>query len=329
MFVFVIVFLLLITNVHSSYSYENDDWLTIISDECIYDNGNHAAFTTLEDWKGRMLVAFREAGSHYATTTDKGIIRVLRNNKHGWNSIHTFSMDGVDLRDPDLLKFNNSLFLYTHGYFSEYLKTGWTELKPINHDATFNPSIWKKRVYKDRIYGVGNAWEKWPLLMQSDDGINWQVVTEYKIGGNASEADMVFVADTMYICIRIDSPVGSNSMWGKSVYPYTECQWKMMDISVSSPEMLYVSDNFFLLAGREYDLHRKQGKDKINVTLFAVNSDGKVKKKFLVEQQGGDQGYPSIIKGKGGMFYMSYYAGLKNTAIKMLTFTINKKALKK
>lgn len=307
---------------------ENDTWIRVISDECVYDNDNHAAFTSLEAWKGSLIVAFREAGYHRPTVTDKGKIRVLRQTKKGWEPQHTFSMEGEDLRDPDILTFKNRLLLYTHGYFSEYKKTGWTSLKPMIHNAPFNPSIWKKRVHKEKIYGVGNKWEKWPYLMQSDDGENWKTIAEYKIGGNASEADMVFVADTMYICIRIDSPVGSNSMWGKTVYPYTDCQWTMMDISVASPEMIYVSDDTFLLAGREYDLHRKQGKDKVNVSLFAINKEGKVKKKYIVEQQGGDQGYASIVKGKGDIYYMSYYAGMMKTTVRMLTFKINKDALK-
>lgn len=297
-------------------------WINVISDECVYDNNNHAAFTSLEEWKGNMFVAFREAGFHRATDTDKGKIRVLQKSKADWKPQHTFAIEGEDLRDPGFLSFKNRLFLYTNDYYSEYKNECWDDLKPVSHDAYYNPYIWKKRVYKNVAYGIGNAYGKWPLLLKSDDGVNWKVVCEYKLGGNASEADMVFVADTMYICFRIDTPAGSNSMWGKSVYPFTESQWSMMDISVASPEMILHSDNTILLAGREYDFHRKHGKDQINISLFAVNKEGKVKQKYIVDGQGGDQGYACFSKGKDGLYYMSYYTGLENTAVRMLTFRI-------
>lgn len=307
---------------------KEDTWIHVISDECIYDSNNHAAFTSLEKWRGKMMVAFREAGYHRATDTDKGKIRVLQETKDGWRPQQTFSVEGEDLRDPGFLSFNNRLFLYMNDYYSEYKRDGWTDLKPISHDAYYSPYIWKKRVYKKVAYGIGNAYGRWPMLLKSDDGANWKVVCEYKLGGNASEADMVFVADTMYICFRIDTPAGSNSMWGKSVYPFTESQWSMMDISVASPEMMLYSDNTILLAGREYDFHRENAKDQINMTLFAVNKEGKVKQKYIVNGQGGDQGYASFSRGKKGIYYMSYYAGLENTAVHILTFRINDDVLK-
>lgn len=324
------LFILSLLVVVFGYASNNRDnaWISVVSDECVYDNHNHSAFTSLEKLSGNMIVTFREAGFHRATDTDKGKIRVLKKSKNGWNTQQIFSFPGEDLRDPGFLVFKNRLFLYTNDYYSEYKRKGWTELKPISHDAYYNPYIWKKRVYKNVAYGIGNAYGKWPLLLKSDDGINWKVVSEYKLGGNASEADMVFVADTMYICFRIDTPVGSNSMWGKSVYPFTDTRWRLMDISVASPEMILHSDNTILLAGREYDFHRKYGKDQINMSLFAVNKEGMVKQKYVVDGQGSDQGYASFSKGNAGLYYMSYYAGMENTAVRMLTFRINDDALK-
>ncbi len=302
-------------------------WINVISDECIYDNNNHAAFTSLEEWGGHQYLAFREAGAHRATPTDKGKIRVLKKKNNEWSLQHTFFMDGRDLRDPDIVKWNNRLLLYTSGHYSELTRSGWTELKSINHNAPYKPSIWKKRVHNNILYGIGNAEGKWPLLMNSEDGINWKVISEYKLGGNATEADMVFIADTMYICIRIDTPVGSNSLWGKSVYPYTKCHWSVMDISVASPEMIIHSKHTILLAGREYDYHRKDGKNARYVSLFALNTDGCVKARHIVERQGGDQGYTSFCKIKNDGYMMSYYAGIRNTAVRMLTFRINENKL--
>lgn len=319
--------LLVMAYTFAGVSKENT-WISVISDECVYDNNNHAAFTSLKEWEGNMYVTFREAGFHRATDTDKGVIRVLQKTKNGWKPNQSFSVEGEDLRDPGFLSFKDRLFLYTNDYYSEYKKDGWTSLKPISHDAYYNPYIWKKRVYKNVAYGIGNEYGRWPLLLKSDDGVNWEVVCEYKLGGNASEADMVFVADTMYICFRIDTPAGSNSMWGISEYPFTESQWRMMDISIASPEMMLHSDNTILLAGREYDFHRNNGEDQINMSLFAVNKEGKVKQKYIVDGQDGDKGYASFSRGNDGIYHMSYYAGTENTLVRMLSFRINDGVMK-
>lgn len=324
--VFVSTVIMLITVVlYAQEGKQNrSDWIRITNDTSIYDNNNHSAFTSLMDWDGNMLVAFREAGFHKATETDKGIIHVLQKSKADWKPQHTFVVDGEDLRDPCFLSFNNKLFLYTNNYYSEYTKDGWSDLKPLKYHTSYSPGIWKLRVHNQVAYCVGYRMGKWPLLMKSEDGENWYVINEFKLGGDASEADMVFVGDTMYICIRLDSPAGSNSMWGKSVYPYTELQWTMMDVSIASPEMSVYSNKTILLAGREYDFHRKEGKDKIYVSLLAVDTDGRVKRHFVVDELGLDKGYPSFCRKKRSEYMMSYYTGTRAnmTSIRLLSFKI-------
>ena len=310
--------------------HEKNNWINIIDNQCVYNNNNHAAFTTLTEWRGSLILAFREGMNHHQTKDSKGVIKIKKKNKRGWNTQHVLIKEGDDLRDPFFLKKNDTLFLYSSIYYSILTKGDWSDLKPIKHKAPFVSSIWKKRIHNNEIYGVGNKWGKWPLLMHSKDGINWQMITEYRIGGNASEADMVFIADTMYICIRIDSPIGSNSLWGKSVYPYTECQWSIMDISIASPEMFLYSEEIILLAGREYNYNQEGANNEIYVTLLAVNKEGKVICKYIVDKQSIDQGYPSIIKDKRGKYYMSFYTGdEEKTEIRLLTFKINDRELKK
>lgn len=323
-----IVLFLSVSFIHPLNLSGNDNWVTIFSDECIYDNNNHSAFTSMEEWKGNLMLAFREAAAHRATPTDKGKIKVLEKKNGSWTLQQTLFMEGKDLRDPDLLKLDDRLFLYTYGHYSELTDTGWTVFKRIKHDAPFSPSIWKRRVYKNIAYGIGFSSGHWPLLFKSTDCERWEMLSEYKLGGNASEADMVFIADTMYICIRIDSPIGSNSMWGKSIYPFTECKWKAMDISVASPELIVHSDNTILLAGREYDYRFQERKNARYVSLFALSKDGDVKGRCIIESQGGDQGYASFYRTKGNLYFMSYYAGLTNTAIRLLSFTVDETALR-
>ena len=315
---------------------DSNGWLKIVNDKVIFDNNDHAAFTSLEVWNGDFLVAFREGEAHDASASNKGVIRILKSSERGWIPQHTFVKEGIDLRDPCLLKLNNRLLLYTHMYYSELKDKEWTELKPIIHNAPYAPklpSIWKKRIYNNIAYGIGFRHGEWPLLFKSEDGINWEVVCEYKLGGNASESDMVFIGETMYICMRVDTPSGSNSYWGVSKFPFTECEWSVMDISIGSPELIAQSKKTILLACREYDYHRKDGSDKRYFTLFVLDKTGRVRERFVLADDAGkegDQAYPSIKKGKNGEYHMSYYTGDRDkTKVGMLTFKVNERKIRK
>ena len=302
----------------------NAEWLKIIDDTCIYDNKDHAAFTTMEEWQGQLYVAFREAKSHFATETDKGTIKILKKKRSGWVTEKTYVEEGKDLRDPCFVKWKGKLLMYSIARCAELTKKGWSDFTKLKTDANHYVNVWKVRNYRDTLYCVGNYGDYWPVLMNSTDGINWHVIDEFRIGGNASEADLCFVGDSLYICLRIDTPIGSNSMWGKSVYPFEHTQWSLMDVSVSSPEMIQYSDNTILLAGRERDYHQVKGSKATYVSLFAVDIDGRIKEKYIVDKNSGDQGYPSFYKDGKGKYFMSYYAGHGQTSIRLLSFQVTK-----
>lgn len=120
----------------------------------------------------------------------------------------------------------------------------------------------------------------WPLLMKSSDGINWSVIDELRIGGDALKADLCFEGNNLYLCVRVENLIGFYSLWGKSIYPFKNTQWSLMDVSVSSLEMIQYSDSTILLSGRERDYHQISVSNKTFVSLFAVDMDGKVKGKI-------------------------------------------------
>lgn len=294
--------------------------IDIISNTKVYDNSNHAAFTSLEDWEGNIYLSFREASFHRATKTDKGVIRILRKDGNKWRSFQTLRINGVDLRDPYFIKYKNRFLLYTTGYVSEFTSKGWSELSEVKHNASHRISIWKVREFNGVLYGIGNCYEKWPLLMKSEDGINWNVVNVFRIGGNASEADLVFAGNKLYTCIRIDSPIGSNSMWGVSEYPFLDFHWTMMDVSVASPEMCLIDKSTILLAGREYTYNNSI---KSQVSLFTLGLNGKVLERTVVDDTGTDQGYASFCRVKN-TYLMSYYTGIERTSIRLLLLDVKK-----
>lgn len=306
---------------------KSNEWVSVVSDTVIFNNNNHAAFTSITDWNDHSYVAFREARSHLVIPNDYGFIRILVHNKNKWISNHIFNVEGLDMRDPCLVKFKTSLLLYSSGYFSELSELGWSELQKINHNARHFIYLWKIREYNNELYGIGNYYKDWPLLLKSSDGKNWHVLHEFKIGGTATEADLLFCGKKMFICFRVESPDGSNSMWGQSVFPFDSFKWTQMDISLASPEMIRHSRNVFLLSGRETIVSADGEKERV-MSLFAITKEGKVLGRYIVNNEYKDLGYPSICKSGKNEYRMSYYVGdVSKTKVRLMTFKVDNRHL--
>lgn len=322
----ILVLFLLLSNTRKNISGSNVNNGISTLDTCIYDSKLHTAFTSLETYNGEHFLAFREAPAHRSKTEfDKGKIKVMKCDKNGtWLISNVFSMQGKDLRDPFLLSYKNHFYLYTlNGYRLEYVNGTWTELSPIHHDVKHRVNLWKIREHDGILYSVAYCIREWPVLLCSKDGINWETVQILRIGGNATEADMAFVRDTMFVCCRIDTPIGSHSVFGSARPPYKNFEWHVMDISLACPELFwYDGVNELLLSGREYSEGSSGRIDSINFKLYSVNQLGKVHVLHTFETgRLGDKGYSSFCMTSGKLF-MSYYSGNSdNTVIRLSDIT--------
>lgn len=86
------------------------------------------------------------------------------------------------------------------------------------HDAPHVIWLWKIREYEGKYYGVGYLETENPRLMQSVDAIHWNTVSIIPLN-NCSEADLLFKADSLFVCIRQEG-AGNVSYFGKSYYPF-------------------------------------------------------------------------------------------------------------
>lgn len=314
---------------HKDYSY------SLVSNDVIYDSLSHAAFTGIIIHKGKMYLAFREGRSHRPKTDgDYGIIKVLVNDGSGWSESATIRDETKDLRDPFLLEINGKLRVYI-GYntfenghyqhsgsvYADYDGQNWSELKPLSHDVPHIVWFWKVRKYENTLYSVAYLEGERPALLSSSDGVSWKTITLFNLEGIMSEADMGFIGNTMYVCLRKDQPVGSVSWWGISKYPFESFSWREMNACVESPELATLPySNSLVLAGRE----RVKDSEVMNVSLFTVSLDGNLNRiNTVCSEEGGDRGYPGIAV-IGNKMYCSYYTGNENQArIMMATFGIN------
>lgn len=314
-----------VTYKNYTYSYQ--------SKSVVYDNANHSAFASIHDFWGKEMLAFREGTAHRpATTNEYGIVRVLENTGSGWTLGATISDATKDLRDPFLVEvaghprlymgyntFENEVYQHSGTAYSDFINGNWTAVQVLNHDLSHIAWLWKVRKYRDKYYSVAYLEGERPALMVSDDGVNWTTLTIFALDGVLTEADMCFVGETMYICLRKDTPISDPSYWGVAQYPFTDFTWSEMERHIESPEMLWMPySNKILLAGRE----QLEG-SIVNVTLFSASFDGKLEVITNLETAvGGDKGYPGLMY-KNEKLYCTYYNGAKSlSSISLATWNI-------
>lgn len=303
------------TVTYKSYTY------SFQSKSVVYDNANHSAFASIHDFESKEMLAFREGTAHRpASSSEYGVVRVLENASSGWTLGATISDPTKDLRDPFLVEvdghprlymgyntFENEVYQHSGTAYSDFINGNWTPVQILSHDLNHVAWLWKVRQYRDKYYSVAYLEGERPALMVSADGVNWTTLTVFALDGILTEADMCFVGETMYICLRKDTPISDPSYWGVAQYPFTDFTWSEMERHIESPEMLWMPySNEILLAGRE-----QLDGSVVNVTLFSASFDGKLEVITILETAvGGDKGYPGLMY-KDGKLYCTYYNGSK------------------
>src|ERR1700733_7477221 len=81
--------------------FESQSAPTILSFRKIWQQALHNAMTDLINYRNQWHCVFRESDKHVFGIA--GVIRIIASvDGHSWASIATFSIPGVDLRDPKL-----------------------------------------------------------------------------------------------------------------------------------------------------------------------------------------------------------------------------------
>ena len=303
--------------------------LTLQSQNVVYNNTCHAAFTSVYDNEGQLMMAFREGTAHRpASEAEYGSIKVLSKNGNSWEVCATISDATKDLRDPFITKvdghlrmyigyntFDNGTYQHSGTVYSDYINGRWSEVKPVIHDLNHIAWLWKVRKHNNKYYSVAYLEGEKPALLVSDDGVNWSTVTLFDLVGILTEADMCFVGETMYVCLRKDTPVSEPAYWGVAIYPYTSFTWTEMERHIESPELLWLPySGELLLSGRDV-----KTTGEVNVTLFSASFDGRLEEITCMEtSMGGDKGYPGLAYSNGKL-YCGWYSGTKSSSSVSLT----------
>lgn len=313
----------------------------IVSVKKIWDAAPHSAFTDLIRFNDRWFCAFRESQAHVGG--DGKIRVLSSADGETWEPAALLEEQGVDLRDPKLsvtpegklmLLMGGSIYQGTTTLkgrrprvaFSRDGKT-WTAPQPILKDGDW---LWRvtwhdgvgygtsyngktliaakaKAASEAKKKGKGAAKNTRPEndleLYRTRDGVNYELVTRFKIDGAPNEATArVLASGEMLMLVRREgSIVNPDTMgWvGRSRAPFTEWKWEAGNLRfggqnfIETPKgALWAGTRHYLPKGAKTILARLEG-----ATLTPA----------LTLPSGGDTSYPGMVWHEG-LLWFSYYS---------------------
>lgn len=295
--------------------------------EKIWGNGQHCAFTSIAEFKGKYYVTFREAQSHVFDSDGeaRGKIRILvSEDGKTWETLPLIAKEGYDLRDPKLAVMPDGRLMITiggsiyrkqklvdcqpHVCFSEDGKT-FTQPHPIVIESQRKGEsewLWRVTWQGDTGYGISyggpEGQEADIKLLKTTDGINYSLVKTFpEIEGFPNEATVRFLTDgRMAILLRRDGG-DCQAMWGLSSAPFTEWTWKKSGFYLGGPDFIVLDDNRIVAGGRT-----RLVPHAAKTTLFVGDNNGRFIDAVILPS-GGDTSYPGFIT-VGNELWVSYYS---------------------
>jgi hypothetical protein len=291
----------------------------------IWDEAPHCAFTDLIEYKGKYYCIFREGSGHIPANdnTGNGKVRVLVSlNGDKWESAALFEEKGVDLRDPKLsitpdgrLMILIGASIYDKGICNKHLEyvvfadekaETFSELQLVRIDPSIQSDrnwLWRVSWGKKTGYGVlyQTSGPEWIIyLLETNDGVNYQVVTKLDVTGKPNESTVEILKDNK-IRILVRREDGNTGYLGYSDYPYRKWIWNDLGIRLGGPNILTLPNGKTIIGTRSFS----EGNPK--TSLFTLDNHGKAIH-LLELPSGNDTSYPGIIV-VGDELWVSYYSG--------------------
>lgn len=313
---------------------------TLISTQKIWDKASHNAFTDLIFFNGTWFCTFREAESHGRGSNGK--IRLLHSvDLSNWNSLALFEQEGVDLRDPKLsetadgqlmLLVGGSIYTKRKKHLSfqsraAFSKDGihWTPFQLILEEHEW---LWRVTWHEGKAYGASYRFSnpkrkksEWKIaLWVSENGIDYRMVTQWKIRGYPNETTLRFFPDNRMMALVKRDKQFSNEAWiGISDPPYENWNWVPSSHYFGGPNFIILQDQSVWGGGRilflnPYGLFEKTVLAKIDPPHISP---------YLFLPSNGDCGYPGMVH-QNDILWMSYYSSHEDkSAIYLSSIQIN------
>jgi len=318
--------------------------IEILSHRSIAVGNRHHGFTDLAKWKGRYYCAFREGDSHISRTGRTFVM--ASDDLENWE-VNTIVQGGYsDVRDPKLLATEDRLFVYcpvwdhrnqadvkfeinrrlsVYSYTDDgrewtdpdpVYEPGWAFWRPITHGGVHYVASYKAG--KDPNSIEKPKAEDWRVgLLRSEDGIEWEHVSDIWSGQTANETQIIALDDGRLLALvrREHRPKGyANNCVAVAEPPYTD--WRRSEVKnvVQGPAMCKLGGHI-LVGGRTY---HPPYSDMIEIapqmSLLELDTNEMQTKTIMHLPSWGDCSYPGFVVLSDDEVAVSYYSSHELTS---------------
>lgn len=281
--------------------------------------GDYCAFTSFIKYNDKYYCSFREASAHLFDENGKaeGKARIIvSQDGETWQSAALFAKEGIDLRDPKLsimpdgrmmVIMGGSVYedrklknMYPQVAFSEDGIT-FTEPQPVVIDSAVCENYeWIWRVTWHNGIGYGVTYGSQYALLQTTDGVHYDLVSRLNLENNPGETSLQFLNDGTMLLIARCEGANKHGVWGRSLPPYTEWEWTEMNIPLGGPDILVLGDTLTILGTRSLYASEK-------TMMFKGGTDGNFEEVCMLPSGGDDNSYSGMIV-EGDELWVTYYS---------------------
>lgn len=298
-----------------------------LTDELIYSDGKHNAFTDVCIYKGKYYLCFRNSERHCPLNKNEyGKIYIMQSlDGDNWKLLYIVRDVDSDLRDPKfVVTSDNKLMIYCG--FSNLIdgkltfqgsKAGFinsdTEIPTIK-TIYIGKWLWRIIWKGDFAYSFAYSENDEIFLLKSRDGVHWTEIVDFNMHGY-NECSPYFLGNQMRVIVRTTH---NYTLAGYSDYPYTKWAFTVISTVIQCPNVLVTSKNEVLLTGRYID-----DENKSNLGFFRLSKFNDVDT-IWISKPTEDIGYPGVIQ-VNSQVWLSYYIGNTNEGeIHIKKFSIEK-----
>lgn len=287
----------------------------LVESRRIWDKAKHNAFTDLLRHKDRWYCVFREGSGH---VSPDGALRVIvSDDGETWKSKALITSPKYDLRDAKLtvtpdgrLMLNGAGMIadakvryYSMVWFSSDDGRTWTEGKQIGDPGFW---LWRSQWHKGMAYSMGYATyrdrtQRTLRLYRSKDGGTFDtLVDQLSAPAGCGEDTILFMKDQSALCLLRHETGDKMAQLGTAQPPYTDWQWRDLNLRIGGPNMIQLPDGRILAATRLYA-------GGVRTSLSWLDPKNRKLTEVLKLPSGGDTSYAGLVVHEG-LLWISYYS---------------------
>jgi hypothetical protein len=300
--------------------------------EAVVD-GLHNSNTDLIHYRGQFLLVHAASPYHMGTSDCRLVVRRSADARR-WEKLAELRMPGEDIRDPKFAVIAGKLFLYalpnrgfyavSYGTVYSTSETGeqWSPFERVVLEGT-DPEgwlLWRPKTRDQRTWYVPAYWNRHgrSILLQSEDGVRWNRVSEIWFGEGNDETDIEWLPDgrllaTARLEVTPDRLLGNrdaSTLLATAAPPYERWSYHKSRVTRLDGPALFAHD------GRIYAVARYQPGPRGALTRLGGSFSRKRTSLFLVEPErlvrlsdlpsAGDTSYAGVVL-KDDSLFASYY----------------------